>query len=276
MKKENYIKSRRNIAGINTTLYFFLFCTLLTGSSNLLFARQNYTITQDDSLALEKVIVERYYDAASNDYTDTVPDMLPKGSVTYRIYIDMKPGYSLQAVYGVKNHELFLKTSTVFFNDQVCYAKTGFNIDAKKLHKGAVALDSWITMGAASRLHTGILKSEDDSIFSFVLNRRSFKNVDGLTKGVLPTFQIFNIDLTCFYNDSTSGIFSTSDGAWAAMGGVKGPTPENRVLIAQLTTNGKLTFALNVQIGTPSGGVVKFVAKNPEGSEIQFDGLTQN
>ncbi len=276
MKKENYIKSRRNIAGINTTLYFFLFCTLLTGSNNLLFARQNYTITHDDSLALEKVIVERYYDAASNDFTDTVPDMLPKGSVTYRIYIDMKPGYSLQAVYGVKNHELFLKTSTFFFNDQVCYAQTGFNIDAKKLNTASVALDSWITMGAATRLHTGVLREEDTDGSSLIKNRSSFSKADGLTKGNLPKFQPFNLDLKFFNNDSTASSFNTNDGAWAAMGGVKGPTPENRVLIAQLTTNGKLTFALNVQIGTPSGGVVKFVTKNPEGSEIQFDGLTQN
>ena len=77
-----------------------------------------------------------------------------------------------------------------------------------------------------------------------------------------------------FNNDSTASNFTTNDGAWAALGGVKGPTPENRVLIAQLTTNGKLSFGLNVQIGTPTGGFVQFVAKNPEGSEIRFEGLS--
>ena len=88
----------------------------------------------DDSLALENVIVERYYVSDSTDYTDTTGNALPHGSITYRLFIDMKPGYSLQVVYGVPNHELFLKTSTTFFNDKVCYAETGFNIDAKKLH----------------------------------------------------------------------------------------------------------------------------------------------
>jgi hypothetical protein len=155
-------------------------------------------------------------------------------------------------------------------------AETGFNVDAKKLHKGAVALDSWITMGAASHLHTGIPRSEDDSIFSFITNRYPLSKVDGLTNGVLPDFQVFKIDLRFFDNDSTARDFTVNDGAWAAMGGVKGPTPENRVLIAQLTTNGKLSFELNVQIGTPTGGFVQFVAKNPEGSEIKFEGLTND
>lgn len=202
-------------------------------------------------------------------------DALPKGTVTYRIFVDMRPGYSLQAVYGTQKHELYLKTSTTFFNDKVCFAETGFNIDAKQLHKGNVALDSWITMGAASRLHTGIPRSEDDSAFSFITYRYPLSKIDGLTKGVLPNFQIYNIDLK-FFNNDTANNFSTFDGAWAAMGGVKGPTPENRVLIAQLTTNGKLSYGLNLQIGTPIGGYIQFVAKDPEGSEIQFDGLTNN
>jgi hypothetical protein len=100
--------------------------------------------------------------------------------------------------------------------------------------------------------------------------------IDGLTKGVLPDFRIFKLDLGFFNNDTTASCFSTFDAAWAALGGVKGPTAENKVLIAQLTTNGNLTFELNVQLGTPSGRFIQFVAKNPEGSEIQFDGLTKN
>jgi len=242
----------------------------------LLFAQQNYSITRDDSLALENVIVEKYYISDSTDYADTTADALPKGAITYRIFIDMKPGYSLQVVYGNQKHELFLKTTTTFFNNLECGAETGFNVDAKKLNKGTIALDSWITMGAASHLHTGILRSEDNDDFSFITNRKSLSKIDGLTKGVLPNFKIFNLDLKFFNNDSTASNFSTNNGGWAAPGGVKGPTSENRVLIAQLTTNGKLTFRLNVQIGTPEGGSVQFVAKNPEGSEIQFEGLSNN
>lgn len=246
----------------------------MTGNISLL-AQESYTITHNDSLALESVIVERYYVSDSTDYIDTTADALPKGSITYRIFIDMKPGYSLQLVYGNKDHELVIETSATFFNNQECRAETGFNIDAKKLHTGTFALDSWITMGAASRLHTGIPREEDNDGFSFITNRNSLNKIDGLTKGVLPNFQIFNLDLKFFCADTHASKFNTINGGWAALGvEIKGPTPANRVLIAQLTTNGKLAFALNVQIGTPTGGSLKFVANNPKISEMNFDGLT--
>lgn len=274
MIKQNINIGQGTILSIRRALSFVLICTfILAGKSSISFAQANVTISHVDSLALENVIVEKYYVYDPADYNDSVNDELPKGAVTYRIYIDMKPGYTLQAVYGTPKHELFLKTSTTFFNDQTCFAETGFNINAKKLHIGTVALDSWITMGAASRLHTGILKSEDDSLYSFISNRKTLSKVDGLTKGILPNFQVYKLDLGFFNNDSTASKFTTNDGAWAALGGVKGPTKENRVLIAQLTTTGKLTFGLNVQIGTPGGGTVQFVGKNPEGSEIEFIGL---
>jgi hypothetical protein len=269
---DNKVRSNTIRLLMAVPMMLLYFCMVV--SNNSLFAQQNYTITHEDSLALEKVIVEKYYEYNPTDYTDTIPDTYPKGATTYRIFIDMKPGYSLQAVYGTQKHELFLKTSTTFFNDQTCYAETGFNIDPKRMHTGAVALDSWITMGAASRLHTGILKSEDDSVYSFIKNRKSLSKIDGLTKGILPNFQVYKLVLGFFNNDSTASNFTINDGAWAALGGVKGPTLENRVLIAQLTTNGKLSFRLNVQVGTPTGGTIQFVAKNPEGSEIKFDGLT--
>jgi hypothetical protein len=245
----------------------FALCITISGQTN-------YFVTHNDSLALENVIVEHYYVADSTDCADSTGGVLPKGSITYRIYIDMKPGYSLQTVYGSKNHELFFKTSTTFFNNTVCSALSGFNIDVKVINKNTVALDSWITMGAASRLHTGVMKDEDND--GSVLNREALKNTDGLTKGIFPTFKLFNIDLSFFNDEKNATYFTTHNGAWAALGGVKGPTPENRVLIAQLTTNGKLSFNLNIQMGTPTGGTVRFVAKNQEVSEIQFNALAHN
>lgn len=228
--------------------------------------------SHQDSLALENIIVEKYYLSDSTDYNDTIKGILPKGSITYRIYVDMKPDYHLQAVYGNENHELFIKTSTKFFNNTDCSANTGFNIDAKKINYTTIALDSWITLGAASRLHTGILKSEDND--GSILTRNTLDHSDGLTDGVLPNFKIFNLDLSFFNNDEDAAVFSTNNGAWAALGGVKGPTVENRVLIAQLTTNGKLSFNLCVQMGKPDGGSMKFVSNNPDESEIKFDGLS--
>ena len=251
---------------------FFIFLLLIHFS---LFSqnKQNNIISLDDRSALERVIVEKYYVADSTDYLDSAKNSLPIGSVTYRIFIDMKQGYNLQLVYGSPKHELFIETTSKFFNDKIANAITGFNINPKIINTGNIALDSWITMGAAARGFTGMQRSEDIVGYSFITNRPSLKIADGLTKGVLPDFKTFNLDLNFFNNDSSAIRFSTKNGGWSAPGGVKGPTPENRVLIAQFTTNGKLSFKLNLQIGTPSGGYVKFVASDPEESEIKFDEL---
>jgi len=53
-----------------------------------------------------------------------------------------------------------------------------------------------------------------------------------------------------FDAENAGPVFSTFDGAWSALGGANGPNPEtNQVLIAQITTDGTLTFELNIQIG---------------------------
>ncbi|NVO20398.1 MAG: hypothetical protein HXX13_11895 [Bacteroidetes bacterium] len=272
---ESLGKFKRNWNQFILTFVFVHLFLILIGNQPL-FAQQNYNLLQSDSTSLEKVIVEKYYVSDSDDYRDTTYNTLPNGAVTYRIFIDMKPGYMLQVVYGNQKHELFIKTSTTFFNNLVDFAETGFNVNTKYLHIGSNALDSWITMGAASRGYTGIPLNEDDSVFSLINNHKALSKVDGLTKGVLPKFQVFNLDLKPFRDDTTANVFSTNNGGWAAMGGVSGPTPENRVLIAQITTTGKLSFRLNVQLGTPTGGTVQFVASDPEAKEIAFKGLAYN
>ncbi|MFM9052376.1 MAG: T9SS type A sorting domain-containing protein, partial [Bacteroidota bacterium] len=64
-----------------------------------------------------------------------------------------------------------------------------------------------------------------------------------------------------------------NNGSIAALGGATGVTPGNHILVGQFTTDGVLTFKLNMQIGTPSGGVEQYVASNPVGSEIFFSDL---
>ncbi|MEP7169931.1 MAG: hypothetical protein ABI855_11225, partial [Bacteroidota bacterium] len=69
-------------------------------------------------------------------------------------------------------------------------------------------------------------------------------------------------------------IFSTTNGSWATMNGSTGPDSiDNKVLVAQITTNGVFTFKLNIQIGTPFRGVEQYVAENPKGEEIQLPNL---
>jgi hypothetical protein len=257
----------------NLNLYFLI--VFLVAISCIAVVAQDTSLSRVDSLAFEKIIVEEYYTSDIADYTNNPTDKLPIGTKTYRIYVDLLPGYSLQMVYGAPNQELYIKTSTKFYNDIDNGGITGFNINAKKINSNNIVFDSWITLGAATRLHTGVLKSEDTD-GSIITERVALKKSDGLTKGVLPNFKVFNIDLNFFNNDSNAVKFSTSNGGWAALGGVKGATPENRILIAQLTTNGILSFKLNIQVGTPTGGYLNYVADNPQLHDIVAKSLIFN
>ena len=240
-------------------------------------AQNKYIPNHNDSSALVNVLVEKYYNSVESDYSDTSINTLPKGSTTYRIYIEMKPEYKLMSVWGSKNHALYLETTTNFFNNTQCIAETGFNIDMKKINLGTIAFDSWITLGAAGRGFTGIPLAEDTDNTGLLNFRPAFANADGFTKAVLPDFKIFgDVDLHFFTSSETNKKFSVVNGAWWAPYGVKGPTKKNRVLVAQLTTNGKLSFSINVQLLNPSGEGIQFVPDNPTNNEIKFASLKYN
>src|ERR1700752_48438 len=82
---------------------------------------------QSTPSGLDSVIVETYYISNANDTSVTVPGgRLPIGSFTYRIFVDMKPGYTFEAAYGIDisptgirnpgDHELRISTTPLFFN----------------------------------------------------------------------------------------------------------------------------------------------------------------
>ena len=64
------------------------------------------------------------------------------------------------------------------------------------------------------------------------------------------------------------GTLLTTDGAWALLGGTKGATPENMVLIAQISTTGELSFQLNLQMAARDGSVEKYVHCTPLNGEF--------
>lgn len=242
---------------------------------------------------LEKIIVEKYYISNLNDANlNATYGALAAGSTAYRVYVDMKPGYKLQAVYGNPDHELNVKTTTYFFNneDRGAVVPTFTKTQASK---NTVLLDSYISVGAACSGNFGVLKSADNGLNNIVNADGILKNndpkagiplttQDGLLAGTPEVVTRVGIDnlLSIFDNANGSGngeTFSTTNGSWAALNGAIGPIADsNQVLIGQFTTNGIFSFQLNLQIGTPTGGVERYVAKNPVSGnqEILFPQLS--
>ncbi len=244
------------------------------------------------SQGLENIIVEKYYISGQGDIHKT-GGYLPVGSVTYRIYVDMKPGFRFQAAFGIPGHELRFATTTSFFNNEDKGSYIPTIIPLRNIDQNTILLDSWLSAGAACEGAWGVLKSEDDTSGTIknrdnILNSENKKagiplsQRDGLYIGVVPRITFFGIDSLAklmFNNSNLSdapNVFSTENGSWATLEGTNGPTPENRVLIAQMTTNGDFSFELNIQIGKPGEGYERYVARNPVGDEIKLESLIYN
>ena len=243
---------------------------------------------------LENIIVEKYYISDANDATvNSTGGVLPVGSVTYRVYLDMLPDYIFQSSYGDVNHECRIETSTLFFNNEdrgAVHPTFSFNY----CDDNTVMLDSWLSVGAACSGRLGVLKSEDDGVGTVVnadgvlINADPMMGIpltqeDGLIAGTPePVVSVgIGTELMVFdsQNDGTNGpVFSTFNGAWASLNGSVGPDPVlNQVLLAQITTDGTFSFSLNVQIRNQTTFVVEnYVASNPIGSEILFPALNYN
>jgi len=231
---------------------------------------------------LENIIVEKYYISNAADAAGSA-GVLPAGSITYRIYVDMLPGYKFQMAYGTSNHNLKFTTTTTFFNN-TAYGSTTPNFSKTNAAKNTVMLDSWLSAGAACNNNFGILKSEDNGVSNVVNTNGLLHNTDpdmgiplttqdGLISGTPKSVTFIGMDLgqtdygaANVLGDGTANgnSFILTGSAWTTLSsGATGPTALNRVLIAQITTNGIFHYELNIQIGTPSGGIEVYVANNP-------------
>jgi hypothetical protein len=204
---------------------------------------------------LENIIVEKYYISDANDASvNDVGGVLPVGSVTYRVYVDMLPDYKMKAVFGIPGHELRIATTTLFFNneDRGAISPTYTKPQARN---HTVMLDSWISVGAACAGNFGVLKSDDDGVANNTNNDGVLQNnnidagipltlQDGMITGTPETVTTLGIDSILVIFDNTNdvangSVFSTSNGVWSSLNGATGPIPEtNRVLIGQFTTDG--------------------------------------
>jgi hypothetical protein len=250
-------------------------------------------IAQD---GLEGIIVEKFYVSTKADNAGKMySGDLPKGSVTYRIYVDLKPGYRFQLAYGDPKHPLIIQSSENFFN-HIEVGNIQPNVIPERTYKKNIAmLDSWLSIGACAEGHLGILKEYDDTISDkfIVFEKGYFRNKkkiiplyekDGMKRPAFVPFPTFyNMDSLSFVLGSAtlSNRLKIDNAAWACMGrgavGIDSLTT-NCVLIAQLTTHGSLNFELNLQIGAPDGTYQKYVARNPvdEGNEKTHPDLIFN
>jgi len=239
---------------------------------------------------LEGIYVETYYISDEKDSTDILSGQhLPEGSVTYRIFADLAPEYELQMVYGTEGHALSISTTTTFFNNYRGGFGKGNYISRVKLGEHTVPIDSWITVGATSQHHQGVPKhlDPDSSVIGGKYNDGGSARIkggllvnddpkagipltkkDGFVEMPAPKVIFYNLEPEVFVKRKNQGLFYTEDGVYGVLEGVVGITEENMVLLAQITTDGELAFELNLQILAPYGGVERFVAKNPDGSEF--------
>ncbi len=249
---------------------------------------------------LEKVIVERYYLSDASDASDETGGGLAEGSVTYRIFVDLAPGTELKSIYGDAGHPFIINSTNTFFNnvsDGQSFAK---DFIKNRYLENTVALDTWLTIGQTAKkqgelAYYGILK-EQDTNGSFIGGTNndggSAQVADGLlinsdvtiglplttsdgmdTSSFNPTGWFSNGVLN-FSNGLDSTIFGSivqgnqfqSENFLLSCAGVFGQVADsNQIIIAQLTTQGELSFVLNLEVEYSIDGVptiVKYVGTN--------------
>jgi len=236
---------------------------------------------------LESIIVEKYYvsDIADSLDADANAAVYPLhvGSVTYRVYADLLPGYSVIQLFGNVNHDFRVESTSAFYNDPnfgvAFYSGTSVN----NTKKNTQLIDSYFSIGGVANGLMGVLKTEDTD-GTIGNNQGILANSDisaglpitglGAQDGLMPGSPIalntlgFTNELNIF-DQTVGGSFLTNGATIAALGGLQGVTASNTVLLGQFTTDGDFSFQLNVQVGTPVLGESQtFVASNPVGNEI--------
>lgn len=244
---------------------------------------------------LEGIVVEKYYVSDLADSTNAADELasypLKSGSVTYRVYANLLPGYKVIQFFGTAEHPLKFNTSTNFFNDPnygvSVYQGTSLNNTKKK----TTLIDSYFTIGGVCDGMMGVLKSEDtdgtignnQGILTNFTTEMIFpimgaNGVDGLMPGVpaIPNTLGLTNELDPL-DQVPGGSIMISNGTIAALGGVEGVTASNHVLLGQFTTDGDFSFELNLQLATPvAGGSEIYVSSFPGTGEFTDSTLIYN
>jgi hypothetical protein len=206
---------------------------------------------------LEGIIVEEYYISDATDAQGAFGGAIPgpvEGSKTYRVYLDLAPDYKLQILQGYPTDPIKFETTTGFYNATGAGVQFADNFSAFSFGQGPVPLDSYLSLGLAGPSLAGVEKADDTdgSIFTGRLQNNAIplNVVDGLVpadggQNSLQTLGAFNFDAVNV-NGANSLVSTTS--AIFNLDGTRGILPENKILIAQFTTDGEFSFSINAQI----------------------------
>lgn len=221
---------------------------------------------------LEGIVVEKYYVSDAADSTDAGDNgavyPLHVGSVTYRVYANLLPGYKVIQMFGSPQHTFNVHTSTSFYNDPNYGFKVYQGTSVNNTKKNTTLIDSYFTIGGVASGLCGVLKTEDtdgtignnqgilannDALAGLPIT--GINGVDGLMPGapIIPNVLGITNELDIF-DQSVGNDFTTNGAAIAALGGMDGVTPSNHVLLGQFTTDGIFSFRLNLQLATPNAG----------------------
>jgi len=256
-------------------------------STNLLalFIASFSSIVMSAQNDIQGIVVEKYYVSDANDATDTDGGILQEGHVTYRIFIDLIEGSKLRSIYGNENHPLYITSTDLIWNNEDRGKTFGFEIDDNRLDENTVALDSWFSFGLSSNMHYGIEKALDpdtsvvgganndggsESISGGLLvnqdplagipltNKDGLVNIDNL---VVPALFVTGNHPQTIFDDATidTSFYSTDTNMFFGEG-IMGPNADNKIIVAQITTKGELTFELNIEVINPLGQIIKYVA----------------
>lgn len=220
---------------------------------------------------IEDVIVEEYCSSSDPEVLAAFGAEEGTTLTTYRVYIDMAPGYKLQAVFGNGKHPLSIKAEGKIYNHIDQGVDTGNWLNGRRMAEKALFMDSFLTLSTVSNAFCGVMKLEDQD--GSILDHKDLASADGLLSHKPNGVQLVRMEASAFDATSDLNLLETSDGCWAVLGGVEGPSETNRVLVAQITTDGDFSFVLNVQLGLPNGGAEQYVAENASGIEVHYPKL---
>ena len=246
-------------------------------------------------VGLEGIVVEKYYVSNAADSVDAVNNgaayPLHVGSITYRVYANLLPGYKVLQLFGNAEHPLEIETSTAFYNDPSYGFKLFQGLSINNTRKNTTMIDSYISLGGVANGLMGVLKLEDtdgsignlqgilaniDPLMGLPIT--GVNSADGLMPGtpIYPNSLGFSTELDIF--DQTVGSsLSVTNATIATLGGSEGVTPSNHVLLGQFTTNGDFSFKLNLQLLTPIEGESEiYVADTPTGTQLTDTTLIYN